>query len=908
MSSNYTVNCLLDSVAKTCGEGPFWEPVTKTLYFVSIADGEVHLWSEPNNYHSTIQVGEQPGNFVSFVIPCQSGGFLAGINKSIVHCDWQAGELKRRVLHKVDPQEPIRFNDAKCDPAGRLLAGTMSLEKEAGLVMKPGAGSLFGLDLDGSIKTLDTGFSLSNGLGWHGNTFYFTDSVARVIYAYDWDAEAFSISNRRVAIDFSKLPEQEKLGVPDGLAVDADGRLWVACFFGSRVLCLDPQSGQVVSQIPMPVPNVTSCCFGSDGELFVTTANHWGVREGEQPPPQAGSVFRVTGLDGIRGTPSVIADQSLLKVIKMPSNYTVNCLLDSVAKTVGEGPFWEPVTKTLYFVSAFDGAVHLWSEPNNYHSTIQVTEKQGSCVSFVIPCQSGGFLAGINNTIVHCDWQAGELKRRVLREVDPQEPIRFNDAKCDPAGRLLAGTMSWEKEAAVLMKPEAGSLFGLDLDGSIKRLDTGFSISNGLGWHGNTFYFTDSLARVIYAYDWDAEGCYRLREAARAGEAGVPDGLAVDADGRLWVACFFGSRVLCLDPQSGQVVSQIPMPVPNVTSCCFGSDGELFVTTANHWGVREGEQPPPQAGSVFRVTGLDGIRGTPSVIEGPFWEPVTKTLYFVSIFEGEVHLWNEPNNYHSTVKVSEQPVSFVIPCQSGGFLAGASKSIVHCDWQAGELKRRVLHEVDPGLSNRFNDAKCDPAGRLLAGTMSLETNAGAIMKPNAGSLFGLDLGGSIKTMETGVSLSNGLGWHGNTFYFTDSPVRTIYAYDWDAEGFSISNRRVAIDFSKLPEQEKLGFPDGLAVDADGRLWVACFYGSRVLCLDPQSGQVVSQIPMPVPNVTSCCFGSDGELFVTTANQWGVRDGEQPPPQAGSIFRVTGLDGIRGTPSVMYKGSLPPISD
>ncbi|PAA52788.1 hypothetical protein BOX15_Mlig017631g2, partial [Macrostomum lignano] len=164
MSSNYTVNCLLDSVAKTCGEGPFWEPVTKTLYFVSIADGEVHVWSEPNNYHSTIQVGEQPGNFVSFVIPCQSGGFLAGINKSIVHCDWQAGELKRRVLHEVDPQEPIRFNDAKCDPAGRLLAGTMSLEKEAGLVMKPGAGSLFGLDLDGSIKTLDTGLTAWAGM------------------------------------------------------------------------------------------------------------------------------------------------------------------------------------------------------------------------------------------------------------------------------------------------------------------------------------------------------------------------------------------------------------------------------------------------------------------------------------------------------------------------------------------------------------------------------------------------------------------------------------------------------------------------------------------------------------------------------------------------------------------------
>ncbi|PAA46419.1 hypothetical protein BOX15_Mlig017631g3 [Macrostomum lignano] len=66
--------------------------------------------------------------------------------------------------------------------------------------------------------------------------------------------------------------------------------------------------------------------------------------------------------------------------------------------------------------------------------------------------------------------------------------------------------------------------------------------------------------------------------------------------------------------------------------------------------------------------------------------------------------------------------------------------------------------------------------------------------------------------------------------------------------------------------------------------------------------------MPVPNVTSCCFGSDGELFVTTANHWGVREGEQPPPQAGSVFRVTGLDRIRGTPSVMYKGSLPLISD
>lgn len=306
MSANYTVTCLLDSVAKTIGEAPFWDPLTKTLYFVSIQDGEMHIWNQEGNFHEITQVGEKPGDCVSFVVPCEAGGFLAGVNRGIVHCDWEAGVLKRRLLHEVDPDEPIRFNDAKCDPAGRLLAGTMSLESEAAVVVKPGAGSLFGLDLDGAIKRLDTGFSISNGMGWHGNKFYFTDSVARTIYSYDWDSEGFNISNRQVAIDFAKLPEQDKLGVPDGLTIDADGRLWVACFFGSRVLCLDPSTGQVISQIPLPVPNVTSCCFGSDGELFVTTANRWGLKADQDPVPQAGSIFRVTGLDGVRGTPSIV--------------------------------------------------------------------------------------------------------------------------------------------------------------------------------------------------------------------------------------------------------------------------------------------------------------------------------------------------------------------------------------------------------------------------------------------------------------------------------------------------------------------------------------------------------------------------------------------------------------------------
>ncbi|XP_036918245.1 regucalcin isoform X2 [Sturnira hondurensis] len=105
---------------------------------------------------------------------------------------------------------------------------------------------------------------------------------------------------------------------------------------------------------------------------------------------------------------------------------------------------------------------------------------------------------------------------------------------------------------------------------------------------------------------------------------------------------------------------------------------------------------------------------------------------------------------------------------------------------------------------------------------------------------------------------------------------------------------------KLEKEEQI--PDGMCIDAEGKLWVACYNGGRVICLDPQTGKRLQTVMLPVDKTTSCCFGGKfySEMYVTCA-----RDGMDPEdllrqPKAGGIFKITGL-GAKGIPPNPYTG-------
>jgi sugar lactone lactonase YvrE len=226
----------------------------------------------------------------------------------------------------------------------------------------------------------------------------------------------------------------------------------------------------------------------------------------------------------------------------------------------------------------------------------------------------------------------------------------------------------------------------------------------------------------------------------------------------------------------------------------------------------------------------------------------------------------------------------VAPTRSGNVILAFKGGLASLDLSSFKLTAITNPENDlPG--NRFNDGKCDPAGRFLAGTMD---NAELLA---TGSLYSLSSGGLLKTLLTGTRISNGLAWSPDykILYFIDTPTRQVMAYDYDLYSGDIANPRIALS---IPEE--MGWPDGMTSDTNGRLWVAMWAGAALTVWDPDSGRLLEKIPIPAKNVTSCAFGGSdqNELYITTA-----RKGLDPAdlsefPATGGLFRlktnVTGL--------------------
>jgi sugar lactone lactonase YvrE len=197
---------------------------------------------------------------------------------------WDAGQFTFLGDPDTDNNDEVRFNDGKTDRQGRFWAGKMSSEP---------TNSLFRLDADRSIHRMESGIIVSNGLGWSpdNRVFYFTDSTAKLIYAYDFDADSGAMRNRRV---FFRVPAEAKEGSPDGLAIDQEGCIWSARWGGWKVVRYTPD-GRIDREIAMPVEFPTSCAFGDPElkDLYITSA--WveipvGRRAAQ---PLAGDVFRL---------------------------------------------------------------------------------------------------------------------------------------------------------------------------------------------------------------------------------------------------------------------------------------------------------------------------------------------------------------------------------------------------------------------------------------------------------------------------------------------------------------------------------------------------------------------------------------------------------------------------------------
>lgn len=273
------------SAQNIIGEGPLWNEEEQALYWVDIAGKTINrYWPESGKYES-FSVDTQVG-VIAFR---QAGGVIAAGSTGYSFWDTETGKLIPITDPEIDNPES-RFNDGKVDRKGRFWAGTMTVE---GAVS-----SLYRLDADLSVHRVDSGMTISNGIGWSpdNRVMYFADSLRYVVYVYDYDLETGAVENRRNLIEV-----EPEYGVPDGLTVDCEGYIWCAFYAGSKVTRFNPQ-GKLDAEVLLPVSQPTSCTFGGKNytDLYVTSANNGLSDDERKKQTQAGDIFVIkTDVSGL---------------------------------------------------------------------------------------------------------------------------------------------------------------------------------------------------------------------------------------------------------------------------------------------------------------------------------------------------------------------------------------------------------------------------------------------------------------------------------------------------------------------------------------------------------------------------------------------------------------------------------
>jgi len=272
--------------------------------------------------------------------------------------------------------------------------------------------------------------------------------------------------------------------------------------------------------------------------------------------------------------------------------------------------------------------------------------------------------------------------------------------------------------------------------------------------------------------------------------------------------------------------------------------------------------------------------------EGPLWHPAEETLYWVDI-EGETIYRISTETGEPEGFPAGQPVGCLAFRESGGLALGTRDGLGYGNLP--EITPEIIHTPEPGRANsRFNDGKVDRKGRFWAGTLGEDDQS---------KLYRWDPDGSLQAMQTGVQISNGIGWSpdDSLMYYTDSPKGLIYLYDFDLESGVIDNRR---EFASVQPED--GVPDGLTVDSDGFVWSAHWDGWRITRYDPE-GKIERVIYLPVQRPTSCTFGGTelDQLFITSART-GLSEADlRDQPLAGDLFLLAAE--VKGQKETFFSG-------
>jgi len=275
--------------------------------------------------------------------------------------------------------------------------------------------------------------------------------------------------------------------------------------------------------------------------------------------------------------------------------------------------------------------------------------------------------------------------------------------------------------------------------------------------------------------------------------------------------------------------------------------------------------------------------------EGPIWNHLTQQLYWVDIEGKLLHILNPETKENRSIAMPTQ-VGTVVPIDPTRVVVALVNGAFLLDTKTEDLSRIASLDSANG-GTRLNDGKCDPAGRLWVGSMHWDTTA------PIGGLFMLEGDGSSQQKLDSITVSNGIVWSGDhkTMYYIDTPTGKVQAFDFDVTTGEISNGRTAVEIPK-----EMGSPDGMAIDAEDKLWIGLWNGNSVVRYDPLTGDLLKQIPIPAHNVTACAFGGKNldSLFVTTARIDMTEEELEKYPDAGSIFVLD--PGVKGVESDFFK--------
>ncbi|MEM8867429.1 MAG: SMP-30/gluconolactonase/LRE family protein [Verrucomicrobiota bacterium] len=272
--------------------------------------------------------------------------------------------------------------------------------------------------------------------------------------------------------------------------------------------------------------------------------------------------------------------------------------------------------------------------------------------------------------------------------------------------------------------------------------------------------------------------------------------------------------------------------------------------------------------------------------EGPIWWK--DHLIYVDIEDHKIVKLYPETEEEQYWDVGER-VGTVVPINSGGYLYAGDRGITSFDPSTNDKIVRADPEAEKRPDNRFNDGKCDVAGRFWAGTIS------TVKKQGDAALYMFGADGGLRTKLTDLTNSNGICWNAKAtkMYHIDTPTKQIRSYDFDVISGDISNSQVAVDTAALGYSSS---PDGMTIDENDNLWVAFCHGACVVCFDTETGKQLQMIDLPCVETTACAFGGENldRLFVTTGIHKTIQEAD-----AGKILVIDNL-GVKGVPAYAYK--------